>query len=330
MESPGGPSIPGRGRSGSRTLLELLLAGAVALGLFAVLFDPRSWVPDPTSASAPERERDFPAGEGLSVEQSPRRALRSWQVRQPLAVSIEPNLFVRVQAIDGESVPDAEVVRWDPGGRELLGDTDASGHLESAVPEHDGQSLLVASDGYALAYHDLAGPFPERVTITLEAERAISGRVVDGAGAPLPGIHVLAWPVGRRPSSVEIALHASQAPLFPCSVSDEPGTFQITGISANATYGLFSGGSGYVQTSRVEVSPLARAVIRLEMWILYGVNLRILTEGDRRPIVSETVGSSAGYGVDFDEYIPILRGDPSALLQPGPGAIPSQPRLRPL
>ncbi len=187
---------------------------------------------------------------------------RTAELKPPRAGAGEPArlVFAPPARIIGRIIADADrrplagALVWpahDPGSFVL---TDSRGAYELMAPPGDRFSVQASAAGFLPAGHWVrrGGAGTSRApTLALTAAATAAGRVVDGTGAPLPGVVVEAatLPPARRPRSFHPDRADSRA------ASDSRGRFTLRNLHPQGAHELTAAKTGFAP-ARVRISPL--------------------------------------------------------------------------
>jgi RNA polymerase sigma factor (sigma-70 family) len=178
-----------------RAKLRLAAAALLALGAFAAGLIPLALAQRPADAPPAPPRADAPD----EPEARPLGRLPEWVNERPRT---GPGRTFRLQVVDdatGKPVPFANVRLWVALRTDDWRTTDADGRLDilhSTGPADTRIGVDVWGDGFAMQRHnwgDHGEPIPDGDTVRLQPGEALSGRVTDEQGNPVPGATVYLW-----------------------------------------------------------------------------------------------------------------------------------------
>ena len=136
--------------------------------------------------------------------------------------------------------PEARVLK-EPEHSDVLGSatTDANGRFRIELPQlagqRDGLTLFVGAKGWALTGKTLGDDLPgSDLTITIQPERTLRGRILDLQGQPISGVSVRVSRYHTLPFDSAVAALSWPGP----ATTDEQGRFTIRGVDSNTAVEL--------------------------------------------------------------------------------------------
>jgi len=176
-----------------------------------------------------------PLVEGCEAERSTALQLAAADATVMLKVRCEVTAEGTVLDADGAPVANA-LVSLQSGGASETAATDAAGRFTLHQPAGT-YALVVSHPRYRQSERPLTLP-AKAVTVVLDAGGTISGRVVDGAGKPVPGARVKAVP-----GVLDDLLRELEGGGAASSTTDLDGAFEVTGLLAGRWVLVVNGAS---------------------------------------------------------------------------------------